>query len=320
MRKFRRRVGVSAMLSAALASLVGCGPSRPEAQRLRFAFITTCVHEEFFKPVKKGMADAATRMGVECTFTGTPGADAKAQAEMVRSAVAMGYDGIALNIIDPKAFDAVVREAMDKGIPVVAFNVDDQGTPNARLSGVCQDLYKAGRSVGEKAAAFIPDGSTVLATVHDDGISALEDRLRGEQDALKARNITWKRLVTGQDPQKAAEKIAATLKEDPKIKVVLCTGQADTEGAGLAIERNFAGQGYTAAGFDLSPEILRLVKAGHIRFTIDQQPYVQGFYPVVQLTLYCRYGLRPSNIDAGAAVISKENVDAVVGLNAKGYR
>jgi simple sugar transport system substrate-binding protein len=320
MRKSRRCVGVGIGLSAALACLAGCGPAGGNGKHLRFAFITTCVNEDFFKPVKQGMQDAARQMGVECTFEGTPAVDVKAQAEMVRSAVAMGYDGIALNIIDPKAFDEVVREAMDKGIPVVAFNVDDQATPNARLSGVCQDLYKAGRTVGEKAAESIPDGSTVLVTVHDDGISALEDRLRGEQDALKAKNITWKRVVTTSAPEKAAEIIAAALKENPKIKVVLSTGQADTEGAGRAIEKNFAGQGYVSAGFDLSPEILRLIKAGHIRFTIDQQPYVQGYYPVIQLALYCRYGLRPSNMDAGAAVISKSNVDAVVGLNAKGYR
>jgi simple sugar transport system substrate-binding protein len=320
MRTSWRRDGVVLGLSVALACVAGCGSAGGSGQRLRFTFISTCANEDFFKPVKRGMADAAARMGVECTFTGTPGVDLKAQAQMVRDAVAAGVDGIALNIIDPTAFDDVAREAMDKGIPVVAFNVDDQATPNARLSGVCQDLYQAGRSVGTKTAELIPDKSTVLVTVHDDGISALEDRLRGEQDALKDKGITWKKLVTGTNPEKAAELITAAMKENPQIKVVLCTGQADTEGAGLAIERNFAGKGYVAAGFDLSPQILRLIQAGHVRFTIDQQPYVQGFMPVVQLALYCRYGLKPSNLDAGAAVIDKGNVDAVVGLNAKGYR
>lgn len=308
------------ILITALLALAGCSPTGGQAKKLRFAFITTCVHEDFFKPVKRGMEDAARQLDVECVFEGTPAVDLPAQAQLVRDAVAAGYDGIALNIIDATAFDDVVREAMAKGIPVVAFNVDDQATPNDRLSGVCQDFYQAGRTVGSKAAEFIPDQSTVLVTVHDDGISALEDRLRGQQDALKDKNLTWERLVTTSDPAKAAERITAALQKNPQIKVILCTGQADTEGAGVAIEQHFAGQGYTAAGFDLSPKILRLIQAGHVRFTIDQQPYVQGFYPVVQLALYCRYGLKPSNVDAGAAVISKENVDAVVELNAKGYR
>ena len=50
---------------------------------------------------------------------------------------------------------------------------------------------------------------------------------------------------------------------------------------------------------------LRLVAKGVIRFTIDQQPYIQGFYPVIQLTLLLRYGIQPSDIDAGATVITK---------------
>jgi len=314
------------MTGVALALAAGCSQagsgsaSDAGGKKLRFAFVTTCVNEDFFKPVKKGMADAAAKMGVECVFVGTPEVDLKAQAEMVRKAVADGYDGIAVCMIDAEAFDGVTAEAMDKGIPVVSFNTDDNRTPNRRLCGTCQDLYKAGRSVGERASVFIPEKSKILMTVHSDNISALEDRLRGEQYVLKERGVTWKRVVTGTTPEGSAEVITAALKENPDIKVVLCTGQADTEGAGLAIEKHFAGKGYAAAGFDLSPQILRLVKAGHIKFTIDQQPYIQGFYPVVQLTLYCRYGIRPSNIDVGATVISAENVDAVIGLSGKGYR
>jgi simple sugar transport system substrate-binding protein len=323
---YSSRCLAAGMVITALACLAGCthmgGREAPSStsRPLRFIFITTCVNEDFFNPVKKGTRDAAAQMGVQCTFTGTPEVDLKAQAEMVRKALAEGYDGIALNIIDAVAFDEVVAEAMSKGVPVVAFNVDDNQTPNARLSGVCQDLYKAGRIVGEKAAAFIPDNSKILMTVHSDGISALEDRLRGEQDVLKAKGVTWKRVVTGITPEGAAEVIATALKADPEIKTVICTGQADTEGAGRALEKHFAGKGYKAAGFDLSPETLRLIKAGQIQFTIDQQPYIQGYYPVIQLALYCRYGIRPSNIDAGASVISRENVDQVLRLSRTGYR
>jgi len=74
------------------------------------------------------------------------------------------------------------------------------------------------------------------------------------------------------------------------------------------------------AGYDLSPTILRLVEQGTIAFTIDQQPYMQGFYPVVQLALWRRYGIRPSNIDAGATLITAENVEQVRALSAAGYR
>ena len=107
--------------------------------------------------------------------------DVPAQIEMVRRAVADGYDGIALNIIDPVAFDAVIQETMDKGVPVVGFNVDDFATPNARLSSINQQLFKAGERLATFLLPHIPKNAFVLMTMHDEGVSALEDRLHGLQ-------------------------------------------------------------------------------------------------------------------------------------------
>jgi len=304
----------------------GCGQTAtktgpaPRADRpLRFIFISPVCHEEFFDPVKKGMQDAARMMGVQAVFTGTEGVDVEAQAAMVTKAVQEGYDGIAVDIIDAAAFDDAVKAALEKGVPVVAFNTDDT-TPNVRLSSVNQNLYQAGRVLGRNAAESIPAGSQVLIAMHDEGISALEDRFRGMTEELKKKGITWKRVITGSDPVKGQQVVSKALKENPDIKVVLGTGQADTEPAGLVLEKQFKGQDYWAAGFDLSPAILRLIKVGVIRFTIDQQPYIQGFYPVIQLTLFCRYGIRPSSIDAGAWVITKEDVDRVMELKKRNYR
>jgi len=299
-----------------------CEAQTPAAKELRFVFITCCRDEAFFGPVKKGMADAARAMNVRCEFTGTEGVDLKAQAEMVRKAVADGCDGIALNIIDPTALDDVVAEAVRKGVPVVAFNVDDNTTPNARLAAVCQDFYRAGRTLAARALEFIPTGSKVLITQHDLGISALDDRMHGIQEVLKKHNIPWKTVCTTNEPKKAIEVVSQELKADPAIKFVLGTGLTDTEAAGRAIERDFLGQGQgrASAGFDLTLEILRLIKADVIRLTIDQQPYIQGYYPVMQLALYCRYGIQPSNVDAGAGIILKKDVDRVVELTKQGYR
>jgi len=288
---------------------------------LKFVFISCAVNEAFYDPVKKGMRDAARLMGVSCTFIGTEDVDLEAQAGMVAAAVADGCDGIALNIIDAEAFNGVVADAMARGVPVVAFNVDGTYGKGPHLSSVNQNLYEAGRTVGARAAADLPRNPGILMTVHSEGISALEDRLRGMQEVLKKeRGASWEILVTGIDSEKAASAVAGALRARPDIKTVLATGQADTEGAGLAVERNFPGAGYYVAGFDLSPGILRMVKSGTIAFTIDQQPYVQGFYPVVQLALYRRYGLKPSSQDAGATVIAAADVDRVLELSAAGYR
>lgn len=295
------------------------GESAMPSEALRLIFIAPVIHEEFFVPVRKGMADAAELMGVEATFTGTEGVDTKAQAAMVTRAVKDGYDGIAVDIIHEQDFDKVVADALQAGIPVVAFNTDDT-TPNARLSTVSQNLYEAGRTVATRAMEFIAKDTEVLITKHDEGITALDERARGIQDVLKNHNIKWKVVVTTPHPHKAEEIIVETLRSNPKIKTILATGQADTEGAGLALEKKLAGKGYATAGFDLSLNILRLIDAGVIRFTIDQQPYTQGFYPVIQLALLARYGIQPSDIDAGAGVITKAEARSVIKLKKLNYR
>jgi len=287
---------------------------------LHFVFITTCVEEDFFKPVKKGMFDAAALMGVNCSFIGTKDVDVKAQAELVQEAVEKGADGIALNIIDSSLFDVVVKNAMDMGIPVVAFNSDDSKTPNARLSSVCQNFFKAGQLFGEKILECIHENSVVLATIHSVGISALDDRLRGIKDVLKRKNITCKVVITGIKADSASLVVTDALKANPEIRTVLCTGLADTEGTGMAIENNFSDQNIIAAGFDLSSLIVRYIRNGQLIFTVDQQPYMQGFYPVIQIAQYVRYGIIPSSNEIGSSFVTKDNIERVVELIAKGYR
>jgi simple sugar transport system substrate-binding protein len=297
-----------------------CGAEEETGKRLRLAFVCCALESKFFEPVTKGMQDAARLMDVEATMMGTPGIDVKRQADYVRRAVQDGYDGIAVNMIDPEAFDDVIRKAIDRGIPVVGFNTDDHATPNARLSSVNQKLYEAGQSLAKHVSGHIPAENHVLMTMHDAGVSSLEDRLRGLQDVLRPRDVRWTVLITGNQSDKGAELIAQALRQHPDIRIVLGTGQSDTEAAGLAIEKYFADKQYWSAGFDLSPETLRLIKAGHIRCTIDQQPYIQGFYPVIQLTLNLRYGIVPSDMDTGAAIIDRKNVERVLELTKKGYR
>lgn len=294
--------------------------SAVKGDSLRFVFVTTCVNEDFFKPVQRGMQDAADLLGVECSFIGTPGVDVEGQVEMMRKAVSEGADGIALNIIDSVGFDAIVRETLANGIPVVGFNGDDNHTENMRLSSVCQNLYRAGTELGKKMAGKIAAGSEVILTVHSSGISSLEERVRGIKDALQSHNLRYIEVVTTNSVDTATQRITTSLQQNPSVKYILCTGLADTEGAGNAIQREFGKQGVAAAGFDLSAGIISHVKTGNLLFTIDQQPYMQGFLPVLQLTHYKRYGIIPSDNEIGAAFVTPENADEVEQLTAQGYR
>ncbi len=286
---------------------------------LEIAFITPFSNNPFFLPVKKGMLDAAKHMNVRCVFKGPASGDVDEQVDMIRQAIAQEYDGIAVSIIDSEKLAPVIEEAINAGIPVVAFNCDDKTFPTKRLAAVGQDLYEAGRKLGKTMAPRITDGSTVFITVHDAGVSGLEARKRGIIDGLKGKSLKYKTIVAG-NRESSVKVVAEQLREHPEVKTILCTGQSDTEGSGLAIERGFDGNGIVVAGFDLSRETLRLIRKGYVLFAIDQQPYAQGYYPVVQLVNYCRYWIMPSEMETGADLVTQDNADRIVELCNLNYR
>ena len=288
--------------------------------RLRLIFITPCVNEGFFDTVKKGAADASALMNVDYTFTGTEDVDIEEQLCIVEDAIESKYDGIVLSIIDPTAFDAAIDLALSRDIPIVAFNVNAKGRADTRVTEVCQDVYAAGKRLASHIEKHIIEESSILITFHSEGISALEDRYRGILEILEKKHVSHGRLITGMDPGIAADLITEFLRDNDEYRAIIGTGQADTEGAALALERSGDHSEYFIAGFDLSPEIIRLIKKGIIYCTIDQQPYIQGFYPVMQLAQLCRFGLKPMNIDSGAALITRENVDIITALSEENYR
>jgi simple sugar transport system substrate-binding protein len=63
-------------------------------------------------------------------------------------------------------------------------------------------------------------------------------------------------------------------------------------------------------GYDLLPGTLKLINEGFLDFTIDQQPYLQGFVPQMQLFMYKLTGglIAPSDTNTGLLFVTKANV------------
>ncbi|MER8571307.1 substrate-binding domain-containing protein [Mesorhizobium sp. M1409] len=294
------------------------GRSRMTDDRLRFRLITIASDEELFHVVKRGMRDAAAALSVDADLVGTPGFDIEDVVCLVRSAIHDGIDGIGLNVFHPTALAGVIAEAEAAGIPVVAFNIDAAKTGSGNLSYIMQDFLAAGTVLGHRAAASVADGEHVIVAMHDEGVGALEERAAGIEAGLASRSVVVTRVITGRAPARGAEILDAALVR-LGAHAIIGTGQPDTEAAGIVV-RASRKHGLYAAGFDLSPGIVDLIAEGHLDCVVDQQPYAQGFYPTVQLTLYRRFGLMPSSLDAGAAIVDRQNVELVRQLSKQSIR
>lgn len=286
--------------------------------RLRFRLVTIASDEELFHVVERGMRDAADALNVDADLVGTPGFDIDDLIGLVRSAIDNGIDGIGLNVFHPTALAGVIAEAGAAGVPVVAFNIDAAKTGSGNLSYIMQDFLAAGTVLGDRAAASVADGEHIIVAMHDDGVGALEQRAAGIVAGLASRNVVVTHIITGREPARGAEILDEALVR-LGARAIIGTGQPDTEAAGI-VARAGRKRGIYAAGFDLSPGIVDLIAEGHLDCVVDQQPYAQGFYPIVQLTLYRRFGLMPSSLDAGAAIVDRQNVELVRQLSKQSIR
>ncbi len=318
MKHFRFRALLLTVIVA--MSLLPASTALAQAKkRFKFVVITHATAVPFFVPVRKGAEDAGKLLGCDVTYTGPAGFDIQRQVEFMKSAIAQKVDGIACTLPDPTAFNDVVQEAMSKGIPVIAINAD--APKSGRLAYIGQGNYDAGRSMGQQIVKLLPNGGDVLLTIHTPGAENLEARIKGVQDVLADHGDFKTRVVgTGTDLVKAESLIAAALQANPNIKGMFGVEDVTGIAIGHIIERqNLKGKVF-GGGFDLVTEELDAIQKGFMQFTIDQQPYLQGFQGVVELWLNRMYNLSPTDINTGIAPVTADTVAAVKALAAKGYR
>jgi simple sugar transport system substrate-binding protein len=82
-------------------------------------------------------------------------------------------------------------------------------------------------------------------------------------------------------------------------------------------------KGVRIGTFDLGPDVLRAVRAGRLRFAVDQQAYLQGYLPVTLLTQRARYGLFPAEggvIATGPHFVTRGNAEQAIELSRRSIR
>jgi len=273
----------------------------------------------FFVPVKNGALDAGKMLGVDVNYTGPAGFDIKAQIEFIKAAIAEGVDGIATTMPNPDAFNDVVQEAMGKGIPVLALNAD--APASGRLAYIGQGNYDAGASMGREIVKLLPSGGHVMLALHTPGAFNLEERISGIKNVLDAKGgFTYDVVGTTTDMVKATTLIGSYYHGHPETKGFF--GVEDITGSAIAhvIDQEKLGGKVYGGAFDLVPDVMAAIKNGNMQFTIDQQPYLQGFQSVIQLYLLSKYKLNPTDVNTGIAPVKKDTVDAVMEFAEKGYR
>ena len=263
--------------------------------------------DTFWDKIRAGAEQAAKDTGSKLQYSNDPQADK--QAQLIQTAVDSKVNGIATTLVTPDALAGAVKAATDAGIPVVGFNSGiDQYKKLGALMYFGSDETLAGQTAGERIAKA--GGKHPLCVIQAAGSVALEARCAGVKAKVPGtENIQ----VNGADDSAVVASLQAKLQQDPSIDYIVTLGAPIAMDALKSMDQSSSKAKLIT--FDLNVDAAQAIEDGKIEFSIDQQPYLQGYLAVSSLYLYIKNG---NEIGGGKAVLTgpsfvdKSNIDAIL--------
>jgi simple sugar transport system substrate-binding protein len=292
--------------------------SLTQGRDLTIAVITHGQGDTFWAVAKAGAEQAGKDMGVNVQYSESND-DPQKQAQLIDSAVTEKVDGLAVSAPNPDALRDPLKKAADAGIPIITLNSGQADSADlGAITHVGQDETIAGEAAGRRLAEG--GGQKLICIVHEQANIGLNQRCDGAKQGFggEVENLQVKGIS---DISTSLTEIQSKLESDDSIDSVLSLNPDIGVAARDAVRG--AGSEATVATFDLSGDVVKAIKAGEIEFAIDQQQYLQGYLPVVFLTLFNENantvgGGQP--VLTGPGFVEKSNADTVEQLAEEGTR
>ena len=317
--------GAAALVSTAIAACGGDGnkPASSKAQSgtsasgifkssgsPKFVLVNHVTTNPFFVPTRYGAEDACKLLGCTYQFTGSKNSNVNEMVNAFNTAVTSGADGIACCLIDKKAFNQPTDAALKAKIPVLAYNADEPS--NGRLAYIGQDLFASGVAMGKRIQGLVPTGDVVLF-IATPGSSNIQPRIDGALSVLrKVSGIKTHVITTGAELPAELSVINAYAQSHPDTKGYFAVDAGSTQGLAQTIQKQkLRDKGVKGGGYDLTPVTQNLLAGDQIDFTIDQQPYLQGFFPIMELYLAKASGTLSgvADVNTGLKFLDKTSVE-----------
>jgi simple sugar transport system substrate-binding protein len=287
----RRLALVFLVLLAGVFVFAGCGGDDDggggedsvdltQEKDVTIAVITHGAGDSFWAVAKKGAEDAGKDLGVTVRYSESNN-DPQEQAQLIEAAVTEQVDGIAVSAPDPDAIRDSVKTATDAGIPVITLN---SGAEESQSLGAITHVGQTETIAGEGAGAELKEaGATkIICVIHEQGNVGLNQRCEGARKGFGG-GVEDLQVAGVNDVSTTLTEIQSKLESDDSIDGVLALNPDIAVAARDAVAG--AGSEARVATFDLSGDVIQAIKNDEILFAVDQQQYLQGYLPVVFLTL-----------------------------------
>jgi simple sugar transport system substrate-binding protein len=288
----RRLALVFVVLAACVTLLAGCGGGDDggggaedsvdltQKKDVTIAVITHGSGDSFWAVAKKGAEQAGKDLGITVRYSESNN-DPEEQAQLIDAAITEEVDGIAVSAPDPDAIRDSVKTAVDAGIPVVTLN---SGAEESASLGAITHVGQTETIAGEGAGAKLKEAGAkkLICVIHEQGNVGLNQRCEGAKKGFGGQ-VENLQVAGISDISTTLTEIQSKLESDNSIDGVLALNPDIAAAARDAVAG--AGSEARVATFDLSGDVIQAIEAGEILFAVDQQQYLQGYLPVVFLTL-----------------------------------
>jgi simple sugar transport system substrate-binding protein len=293
---------------------------------IRF-FVGGAEGDAFGSIVLRGAQAAEADLGptVEYVFSGW---DPERMTQQLREAIAAQPDGIAMmGHPGNEAIMPLAEEAAAAGIKMMYQNVD-VAEVRARFGGgyVGANLVPQGRALGEEAVRQFGLGPGDAAIVFIPlGQPGRDLREGATAQALEEAGLTVIKLdgppEYASDPNLALPPLTSAVLGNPNVKIIVYPGGQMLGAVPVYMDALGLKPGdIYNIGFDTSPAIMEAFSSGYVQLTSDQQPFQQGYLPILSLCGTLVFGFGPLNVDTGAGFVDTSNYQNVADLAKAGLR
>ena len=291
-------------------------PESPSQEdRVYIAAVAAEVGIPYFTTMQWGAMDAARDYNVELYWTGPAEWDFSKQQTFIDGVISTNPDALMLVPTDNAALVAYVDQWMKDGIPVIC--TDLILAEHVDLVGYSSDPYSGGAEAAKVFYEINGDGGVYQPVGTNPGAYGANLRVQGFVETIKSLDpqcTILEPLYPGNDANKAAQLVSASLTGNPGMTGIFVATSAPASGAASAvIEAGKSGK-VKVCSFDADPQQVLDLKAGTYDVLIAQDPYQMGYDAIMNLAKYVRGELTKEDFAEAAvyyvmAALTRENVD-----------
>ena len=298
---------------------------------LTFAIVTHTAGNGFFDPVYAGALTAANLIGAKVLLLGSesPTDDPARAIEIINQILQdPALDGLIITTPQVGAYNDIVAAAEKAGIPIATTNSFDPGIKDRNsISHTGQDasaaaiageaLVKCLMDRGVTGGSIVLPNSTAMGNVEvnnrvSSAYNAIVASLKaaGKLDAFKV-DAGPEGVGVDADPNDPVNAIVSLFESRGDVVGAFAGNNVFTPALAKAVAQTGLTGKICAYGFDLGPAQQEALKSGDLTGALGQQPFLQGFWPVMQLYLQIDRGIAAANLDTRAQLVTKDSVGNV---------